>query len=317
MIPSELIARAKKADLSVLLGIKSGTLVSSPFRVDRNPSFSIYKGDDGIWRGKDMATNQNFDSIHICRGLLKLDFARAVSFLLSGRPSDFSFSELASQSKTLSKEPASQDRSGSTNGSGPLPMVSPSFDKDNGPATDYLCRERGISPEALAAIEYRTAIIESKCGRYQNRYVSFPLSNGSYACRALDPRNPARCVFLGPADLWSQGDPEARDVFVFESVIDCLSWFSMFPSTAPRTRPIWYVSLNSVSNLKLFIEAQAQSTEKEKRVWLFLDSDPAGDKATARLCEAMRAVDCRDWQGQKDLNDFLINIYLRKESNHD
>lgn len=40
------------------LGITPNKVHSSPFRVDRNPSFSIFLNKDGLWTGKDFATGE-------------------------------------------------------------------------------------------------------------------------------------------------------------------------------------------------------------------------------------------------------------------
>lgn len=68
---------------------KSRGCFSSPFREDRNPSFSIFLGHKGIWIGHDYSTGESYDNISLYReaypGLSYPDAVDELSQMLLGR----------------------------------------------------------------------------------------------------------------------------------------------------------------------------------------------------------------------------------------
>lgn len=62
--------------------VKERGAMSSPFREDRNPSYSCFIGHGGIWKGKDFSTGEVYDNIALYRALhSELAFPEAIDDL--------------------------------------------------------------------------------------------------------------------------------------------------------------------------------------------------------------------------------------------
>ena len=93
----------------------------------------------------------------------------------------------------------------------------------------------------------------------------------------------------------------SNKLLVFEGFIDFLSWFScslFFPGQHD------YLILNSLS----FLERCKKVIVLYDDMYLFLDNDEAGKRATIDLLSLKDCVDMsKKYSGFKDLNDFLMN----------
>lgn len=89
---------------------------------------------------------------------------------------------------------------------------------------------------------------------------------------------------------------------IFEGFFDLISWVVLCGGIAKHN----FISLNSVANVDAAIR---QLSEVSARVYLVLDNDLAGDKATAKMLAALpNAIDLREkFAPYSDLNDYLCN----------
>lgn len=268
------------------LGFTDG-LRSSPFRKDSKPSLSLYY-KDGKSFYKDHATGERGSIIDFVMKLQGLTFQNAVIYI-----------ESLLQGKTVQHEQHSHIDT--------IPVqkavMNYRFLSDNTEAMVYLLNARGIKAEALAEVSFETMIVNFK--GYANKYITFPVASGSFECRAIDENNPVKQLKIGPAALWIHGKGSGN-VVVSESIIDALSWRSLFFSVSSEDETL--ISLNSVANYRKLVDFDFTGRE----VQLCLDNDPAGDLATRHIVKMLQekevaAKDVREiLKGLKDLNELLL-----------
>lgn len=288
-----------------------GGVIKSPFREagneDENESLSVFLTSKGRWYWTDHGTGKPGSSIDIVMHEKGLAFGDAVDYLIN----TFSFSMDSACATPATKTPkTTQTTAPKTSDKVQTEQITELRDA----RSLVYVMGRGVTLEAIhgAGIEIKTVQITN--GRYKNLYSSFPTRSGQ-TLRAIDA-NPRRCRFVGPADMTIFGRQDAEHVFVFESIIDSLSFLTMCTD-----RGYCFVSLNSTQNTNLFLE----NTEflKNKKLWLYLDMDKPGDVATKKIIKAHpAAADCREtlmWKmkgkdKKKDVNDFLQCVFLAHEA---
>lgn len=98
----------------------------------------------------------------------------------------------------------------------------------------------------------------------------------------------------------TKGQPD-YGLIITESMLDYLSLCQLYPAYKFYNAII----LNSVTNARKIVDI----AKEYEAVYLLLDNDNAGDKATSELLTALpNATDNRDWFApHNDINDYLLN----------
>jgi hypothetical protein len=302
---SEDIEAAKKVNLRKYLGLRKGQNILSPFRDEKNPSFSIYRNNiTGNWQGKDHGgRTEPYDAIAIVQKIEGKGFVDAVKSLLA-------VAEGNRETKTIQHDTNivhAQNNSPSQE----KKNIKYEWKEDNKEGLEYLQNVRKIDPEVLERIKDKIkvvdVIIEKNDGTYRNRMIAFP-TLGGWICRSINNASPVRKHIIGQSGLTTISNPNARKVYIFESCIDALSYESLNP-----TKNAVLISLNSVSNYKKLLELPLQG----KSLNLCLDNDAAGwasaekikemfpdNTVNTNIMEYLQILRC------KDVNDVLINQHF-------
>jgi hypothetical protein len=304
---NEEMERAKRVNMRKYLGLRKGQNILSPFRDEKTPSFSIYRNKDtGHWQGKDHGgRTEPYDAIAIVQSMEKVDFVTAVKSLLA-------FAE--GQETTERREHDTNIDSGQNSSPEGSRMaqekknINYEWLEDNKEGLEYLKNVRKISPGVIEKIKDKIkvvdVIIEKNDGTYRNRMIAFP-TLGGWICRSINNASPVRKHIIGQSGLTTISNPNARNVYIFESCIDALSYESLNP-----TKNAVLISLNSVSNYKKLAELSLQG----RTLNLCLDNDAAGWEAVEKIKEMfpvntnvmkyLQILEC------KDVNDVLINQHF-------
>lgn len=310
------LRQARAVNLPAYLNISESAArcIPSPFRADTHPSFSIFRGREGRWIGHDIATGETYDAISIASAVGHLGFQatiRAILFFLSQHSQAETENDIAKYG--LPREKPAQ---AILEGHAPTKTepIRYEWKKDNRSALDYLQDVRGISRDVISAIRQRIKLVAIKNAKISIRCIALENSNSGYNCRAINGWKFEHVIGRQGLTVFDfAGDRGKNDVWVFEAVIDALSFATLFPANSGQL-----ISLNSTANLSLLINSDNFSS---KHVFFCFDRDIAGIKATDKALELLRgkclsAIDARHFvEAGKDINDTLLfkRFELEKE----
>lgn len=258
----------------------------SPFREERTPSFKVDAARN-LWF--DHGEGRGGTSIDLAMALLGNGSAGEAIRALSG----FAGS-VAPAVATAGFRPAGVARQ-ATRGAEPVSVAAL---RPEGAVARYLAEVRGIpfpvAAERVSEVSYRVS-----GGR---EYVAAGFRNRSGGYEVRSPRFKGS---VGKKDFSVVGSPlRGEPVRIFEGFTDFLSALVLWPGE----RGVPAVVLNSVA----MAAAAARYVASTGAVPLaYLDRDPAGDAALARMAEeeGMPAVadERRRYAGHKDVNGFLLS----------
>lgn len=308
----EELQQAREVNLPAFLNIseKELRLIQSPFREDKHPSFSVFRGENGNWIGHDMATCKSFDAISIVMALFHIDFVLAVRSMLS-----FPFSQalVVQQHKRLVIQPIARhglsgDRPAEATTGSPEKAIKGQiaclWHEDNERALEYLQDTRGISQDVISAVYDRVKIVDIKNDKFSVCCLAFENLAGGYNCRAINGWRFTHVAGRQGLTVFDFAGARGKDdVWVFESNIDALSFSSMFFQNGGQL-----ISLNSVANLSLM----AGVNLRDKHVFCCLDKDAAGNATTKKALASLKdkclsVIDARHFiESGKDINEALL-----------
>jgi hypothetical protein len=306
-------------DVWHLLGLegRSGKACRSPFRQDRNPSFSVYS-EGRRWH--DHGTGEDGDAADFCakaRGLSQEDGVRLLIELAGTKsegPAYYSKPRQASHYKAESYDPF-KDEEKARRREGWPPFESPTSVEIEAIAT-----LRGLSPEGVAIAAERRLLFcaDSREGR---AWIITDSRRINAQARRMDG-NPWECKnakawsLPGSVGAWPTGLREAQDfphIAFVEGGPDLLAAFHL----------AWCVSVEGSLGVVAMLGRHAIPESKlrhfqGKRVRIFADADEPGLEAEGRwwhqLEKAGAIVDGYSFAGflrsdgkpVKDLNDFAL-----------
>lgn len=257
----------------------------SPFRKETVPSFFV-NDTKGVWY--DHGEGQGGTIIDLAMRLQGLDISGIIRYF-----------NRQDGSKHLAPYTLKQNRTSDIE-NGRQPVILKIQEIGNNPAlVDYL-KSRRIYDQALEFPIIKEVYYKVFKNNHYRHYFGVGWQN-----KALDWEISSKygkvCFFK--KDVVKSLKNEAyskKEVSVFESMFDFLSaiklkWISQQENV---------IILNSTALLNKAISILEAN---DYSVNLFLDNDPAGDKATRLLSKTTSAKDCREkYKGYKDVNDFLI-----------
>lgn len=314
------LRQARGVNLPHFLSIseKQAACMPSPFRSDAHPSFSIFRGREGKWIGHDVATGETYDAISIVSAIRGLSFKSAVtSILLSQNKSKDA--QTAETEKPIAEYGSGTERPErailrrqDSHEKGQKGQFRYEWREDNADALIYLQDVRGIGEDVITAIHSRVKSVVIKNDKYRVPCVAFENSTGGYNCRAVSCWKFEHVIGRQGLTVFDfSGERGKDDAWVFEANIDALSFATLFSVNSGQL-----ISLNSTSNVKQLLNNDVNLAAKH--VFLCLDLDVAGDKATAKAVELMQGnclsvLDARHFiEAGKDVNDTLMFLQRRE-----
>jgi len=282
------IEKAKKYPIRELLSDynhqpireSNGTLLySNPLRTEKEPSFYVYPATNTFW---DYGSGEKrYSVIDLLMLLENISFSKAVDMILE---KNFSFISPILPEKEPEEKYFKIDSI--------KPLSNPYFIK-------YIEKRKlnvSFAKMYLKEIYYKTSQnqLQSYFGiGMENQSGGFEVKNsksGKYYC-------------LGSKDATIITNPQYRTWSIFEGMFDFLA--SMTHSKKLIQSNV--IILHTINTVDKILEIPTPDTEK---VYLFLDNDSAGNKATEQLTnhfsQFFQVIDCRKlYQGYKDFNEFL------------
>ncbi len=176
---------------------------------------------------------------------------------------------------------------------------------------DYFIQDRGISKEVLKA---NTRQIHYEVNGKQYFGIGLKNQSGGY-----EVRNPMMKSKIGKNNFSVIEGSDKSKMFVFEGMTDMLSFLQLLKDNNRESNHT-LVCLNSVTNIDKFTEKNKNYNGK---VYLILDGDEAGNKATQKILDVFKDKNVKDVRisyniqlgGNNDLNDYLKKKRLRIENN--
>ena len=270
--------------------VANGYLYRCPWRTDRNPSLSVSLNGKG-WH--DLSTDEHGNLIDlVCRVLGTTDFKRVCAVF--DDPSSFPKSTNVSYKSDKGKEKLSSFTSFEV-----APLKKWQLRK-------YL-EGRGVSPELAISFGVMEAHYTTH-QRAESVYyaLAYPNDKGGYELRSAPTKNNPKGFKGGtsPKGITLHLLDEFAEYAVFEGFIDMLSFDTMMIQQG-KLRHHNYLVLNSTQNVDAAIEVLKEARTK---IYICLDNDPAGDKATKQMLKALPAsVDIRNRiLPHNDVNDYLV-----------
>jgi hypothetical protein len=259
------------------LGLRGvpGRCVPSPFREDRNPSFSIWRPPDGTERFKDHGTNESGDVLDFVRLARGCDTKGAIEFI-----------ERQLGIARPQRPPAPVNKAASR-----IPPLRRGTDAE----LRELSERRGFSIEALKLAEQQGFLffaelwgLSTWCVTDQRRQLhEFRRVDGAkWPAYGRLPERKAHCIGTGKA--WPIGTVESRPfpkIAWVEGPPDFLAAHH-FLLAEGKTHAVAPVGVLGASNQRLAPEALAQF--RSKQVLLFPHLDVAGRKAARTWAQQLK-----------------------------
>lgn len=282
-------------------------LVCSPLRPDRNPSFSVYrpKGDTSIQLAHDISSGETWDVIKLHMKITGADFPSAIVELKEGRC--YPPKELAGWN------PFAHCRKGHRKATGK--PLDPDVGVRSGrpiAGANYLTRNHLIVPEWMAT---QLDMYLDKKGNLS--FLATTKEKGDCYHGKGNIRHDGSTFVTwtgGTAGYSICGNPESKEIFIYEGIGDCLALLILSQKLATAQ----HIILNSTSSINHLLN-DFESRE-DIRVNLVLDQDAGGDEGTAKLLEGFqtKGIPARDIrksvipEGVKDVKD-AYHLWLEKQ----
>lgn len=251
----------------------------SPLRDDPTPSFCVDEKQN-IWHDHGEG-----------KGGTIIDFAMLIW-------KDLSFPELLEKIVSVSQAQVPEQRPYQRQ---PVTKSDPAYgilainDLGNNPALVGYLERRGIRAVAdgrIREVHYYT----ENANKFRTNFFAAGWQNelGVWEISSTDRKK----LCLGPKAISFIPNIERR-LAVFEGYFNYLSWLTDNPFATDSV-----LVLNSVA----LLEAGLKKAEPFSEVFLFLDNDPTGQRATSAFRQAMpRAIDCSGiYTGYNDYNDKIV-----------
>lgn len=180
--------------------------------------------------------------------------------------------------------------------------------KPNSPKLVEYFKNRGISPQTLKKYSEQ---IHFQIGDKHYYGIGFKNKQGGY-----EIRSPFLKTKFGSSDITELGNPKAQKMMVCEGMTDMLSMIEILKSKNKNLEEYKFVCLNSVTNIEKFLNYYKNT---ETSIFLCLDGDEAGNKATNKILEYFpNSKDIREnfgihERGYKDLNEHLQDILFNQK----
>jgi hypothetical protein len=250
----------------------------SPFRNEKTPSFLVDKQNNFY----DFGAGLGGDVVKLLCQLQNIGFVEAVKKLLENK--DFFF--VSPETTTPASEPKQ--------------LIIESIKPLNGKLFKEYIENRKldfeIAKEYLKIIYYKLQPEQEKC------YFGIGMQNvlGGYELKNV-PKDKYFCLGSKAPTIIDKGQPKYWSVF--ESMFDFLACLTYYQKPIQTNILI----LHSASQAR---KALSLIPQEVKKVFLFLDNDEAGDRATeifiSHFGGSCSLKDCRSiYQKYKDFNDFL------------
>lgn len=179
--------------------------------------------------------------------------------------------------------------------------------KPNNPALLEYYHKRGIEPQLLK--DYTKQVHYQVRRDWEDHHffgISIKNVSGGWELRSTQGKTK-----LGTSDLTELGNPNAKEIIVFEGMTDMLSFLQIQRDNKEVEDRYKLVCLNSVTNTHKFVERYQDFSGEIK---LCLDADHEGQKATLQIQQFFNhAQDIREHygiyegkEGAKDLNQALM-----------
>ena len=180
-------------------------------------------------------------------------------------------------------------------------IITNEFKPNNSKLLEYY-ENRGISKDIL---EQYTKQVHYQSG--EKSYFGIGMENLS---KGYEIRNPMMKTKIGKNDI-SVIEGSKNEMIVFEGMTDTLSFLQLLKDSK-NTNNRKLVTLNSIVNVSKFLERYG---DFEGKMFLCLDGDIAGDKATKEIQDAFKGKNIKDIRElyhisaneNNDLNDYLKN----------
>jgi hypothetical protein len=261
--------------------IKTGnktTFYFSPFRNEKTPSFAVYPSTNTFF---DFGTGLGGDVIKLVCELQKITFVEAVKRLLENETFFF-----------ISPKPLSQET--------PKTVIEALKPLNNKFFKEYLSKRKidiSIAQKYLQEIYYKTSPNQKK------NFFGIGIENQSKGFEVKNCQT-EQYYCLGSKDVTIIENPTFNTWSIFESMFDFLASLTFFQKPIQSN----VIILHSVSMISNILETPYPNTDK---IYLFLDNDVAGNKATQELTnhfsQFFKVLDCRYiYQNHKDFNEFLM-----------
>lgn len=268
--------------------VANGYLYRCPWRTDRNPSLSVSLNGKG-WH--DLSTDEHGNIIDlVCRVLDTTDFKRVCAVF--DDPSSFP----SANNTNVSYESDKGKEKVTTFASFEVVPL------QKWPLRKYI-EERRVSPELAKRFGVQEAHYSIDPNKEGYLYtLAYPNDKGGFELRGAPTKyNPKG--FKGgtsPKGITTHLLAENAPYVVFEGFFDMLSFDTLNGGQKQN-----YLVLNSTSNIDAAIEVLKAVQSK---IYICLDNDSAGDKATKQMQKALPAsVDIRArFSPHNDVNDYLL-----------
>jgi len=259
----------------------TGYWFNSPFRNEKTPSFVVYTDTNTFC---DWGTDLAGDVILLVQKLKNIDFVGAVKTLLQCE--NFSFI-----SPNISRKPQETPKI-------TIEAIKPISNKF---FINYLFSRKiniSIAQNYLQEIYYKTSPNQEK------NFFGLGIQNQS-KCYEIKNCKTGKYYCLGLKDITVIENPASQSWSIFEGIFDFLASLSFYQKPI-RTNVLVLNTVSLVSKVFNHIPSDIEN------LYLFLDNDDAGEKATKQLTEHYsqntKTYDCRHlYNAYKDFNDFLIS----------
>lgn len=258
----EEIERAGSIDLVALLSSQGETLKregKSYAWLDNGQKVSIW---GNRWYHQYERVGGN--TIDFIRRYMNKTFVDAVDYLLDGKGGEIIYSKPKCQTKPK--------------------FILPKAEKYTTAIDNYLINSRGIYQEVLKVFKDNGLIYSVKNNKYRN--VMFIGKDEQGAPRHAHLRGISgdfKCNIEGSDDRYSfHWNGEGDEIYLFESPIDMISFICMYGEEWEKNT---YVSACGVSDMALF--QCLKDNNKLSKVYLCLDNDIHGKKATERIAQKL------------------------------
>lgn len=319
----EQVARANSIDLATFLSSKGERLIKAgkEYRWAKHDSVTIYKNE---WFRH--SQGKGGGPVDFMIEFYEMAFPDAVRELLSGEePDDNDSSDLNKRAYSQKCYIADYDEDNKKDAvvdggpavADPIPtreVELPEKDMDHSHIIEYLTKDRKLDPDIVKEIMERGDIFQEKehqrvvfVGRDPEQNIRFGSwrNAGAEQLRGDVPGSVKEYGFKSLASWTERKEKErtSRNLYVFESPIDLLSFMTLYPKYWHESH---YLSLGGVS-AKALVTFLSDRQDVE-HIYLCLDNDKAGHEACARIFDQIpeRYAVTQIVPIKKDWNEVLV-----------
>jgi len=300
---------------------KSGYLINSPLREDKNPSFHIFLDKEKGWRYYDFATKECGSIIDLYMKFYGLKHVEALKQIIVDYKSYMKQMEEEKQLNTKEREEKEKKKEISSSFSSFLSLVSAGknkkekdkkLEKDKEKNFKLVLADKLKNPLLLKYLRKRKienipkwlkeVYLVSKDKKYF--FIGIKDINGNYHLRNEYMKRAYKASDAKAS--FSYIDNGKKALVVCEGIFDALSLYQAFGDEVD------YLILNSVSHVNDAIDFICTLKKKKRKIILALDHDEAGRKAEKLFIEALKGkfkiLELVYGENAKDPNEDIENI---------